>query len=500
MKAQYSILAAGIFLCIFSFGFNGALPDFNGDKNNKIMDFETGSLLDPGLPGTGFEFASPTAVDWNNDGLYDLLVGYNLQTPDSLKFVVFINQGSVGDPKFTGRASDTTCFFLNVKYPGQSTFRHFASLGYHPTAPGDNHRFMGFAPSIFDWNNDGLFDIFLSEGTCDKACGCCGTVCTMLWNRRGIWLLINTGTVGNPEFGKVTNLSYNPFNQGYPGETLTNLEFQGVSLFTQISCNGNFPQATLLDWDSDGIMDINYAVKWADIVFGDTTASGQWKPRTSWVRQDALNSDLSFGHHPLIRDGDFNNDGVNELLSLKGQYSEFWLFVRNPDTTATNLFIRDSLLYKRSVIGWHPKYDIIDYDEDGDMDVLAGWGRGNGEPAQPGIWLYRTPGGTPGTHPFADIQKTGIAMPSGPKTDLFINPNPSSGLTEISWHGRISAKARICLYDIKGNLIDSYKNITAGSITWKGCDRNGNLLPSGVYLIRLSVNNRLIVKQFILMR
>lgn len=487
MKISLIILCG--FLPLFAaLTYEGPLPDFNGDANNRLLDCETGTLLNPGLPGEGFEFASPTAVDWNNDGLFDLLVGYNLQTPDSLKLVVFINHGTIGEPRFTGRASDTTCFFVNVKYPGQTGFRPFAALGYHPTEIDDNHRFMGFVPSVFDWNHDGKFDIFITEGTCDNTCGCCGAACTTLWNRRGNWLLINTGTPGQPEFGNLVNANYNPFNTGYAGCTITNSQFQGLSLFQAMSCNGNFPQAILLDWNNDDIMDISYAVKWTDIIFGDTTATGQWKPKNgAWTRQSA-SPDSGFGHHPLIRAADFNHDGKNELLSTWGQDGVFSLFVSNPDTTSAEEYVKDSTVYRKNVVSWHPKYDIVDYDEDGYWDVLAGWGRGNGETPQPGIWYYRsTVKGVPGSHPFSlkfnRVEKSSVARTVSPLLRLSSSPNPSRNMVDISWSSGAQSPVTIEICGINGKIVKTLTQVRGDKLRWNGAVGNG------VYLIRLRAGN-----------
>jgi hypothetical protein len=143
MSKLYILL---IIVCAISCAFGSSLPDFKGDANNTLKDCETNQLLEPGIPvvsGYTWQYASPTQVDWNGDGLFDLLVGYNVKNIannpaiDSLKLVVYINQGSIGGPMFTGRPSDTTCFLVEIKYPGQNFMRPFSALGAHPTPNSD---------------------------------------------------------------------------------------------------------------------------------------------------------------------------------------------------------------------------------------------------------------------------------------------------------------------------------------------------------------------------
>lgn len=473
-----------------AFTYTGPLPDFTADQNNAVFDCEASPrrLLVPQLGDTGYDWASPTLVDWDDDGLFDLLVGYNIQKPDSLKLVVYINQGSVGAPRFTGRPSDTTCFFVKAKYPGQDFFRDFACLGAHPTAYDcaypdciDWHTYMGFNTSILDWNHDGLFDVIVSEMACDVNCGCCNKVtCDYVWDRRGTWLLVNTGAPGRPEFGRVANLNYDPANARNPSAAIPADSFAGLALFQQMSCDGNFPQATLVDWNSDGIPDLNFAVSGAQICLGDTFADGRWKPRTgSWFPQVPANAS-DFGHNPLLRTADFNNDGVNELLSTNSDASEFWLFERNPDTAASQKYIGPTLLYKR-IGGNYPKYNLGDFDEDGDMDVLCGWGRTNAF----AIWIYRTPGGTAGSHPFVGNEKSALNYAGAPGLTLSTFPNPSSGTTRISWSG--TSPADVQVFNATGKQVKAFKTSGKGSVAWES-----GAVPAGVYLVRVRAGSRVV--------
>jgi hypothetical protein len=54
------------------------LPDFVNDRVNTVKDYLTGNYLTPQLPGEVFEWPTVSRIDWDNDGQFDLLVGYNL--------------------------------------------------------------------------------------------------------------------------------------------------------------------------------------------------------------------------------------------------------------------------------------------------------------------------------------------------------------------------------------------------------------------------------------
>lgn len=496
-------------------GFTGRLPDFKTDATNTVKDFETSPVrpLEPGMNvGTNktWQYASPTVVDWNGDGLFDLLVGYNLKTSannpviDSLQLVVYINQGSVGNPKFTGRPSDTTCFFVQIKYPGQNFLRNFTALGAHPTPNSsyvypnvDWHTWLGFVPSIFDWNHDGLFDIFITIGACDPNCGIRQVVtCTEIWDKPGNWLLINTGTPGHPRFEKAANLNISPYNAGITGFELSTQEFAGLGVFRSMSCDGNFPQATLVDWNSDGIMDIQYAVGWANVVYGKKDSIGRWAPlQAVWSpKQNPVPvGTYYFGHHPILRTVDFNNDGVNELLVSSSQYGELHLYERLADSAGNVRYGRDTLLYKVTDGRWHHKFDVADYDEDGDLDVLCGWGRGT--TAGRGLWLYRTPGGTAGSNPFVRAEKGGVQTRILSVSSF---PNPSRGGLNLRWNTRgTDGPATVKVFDVRGRQIALFSPTSDAGSAHLRLSNSGNrgLSSTGLYFIRLTAQGRSITVQ-----
>ncbi len=74
------------------------------------------------------------------------------------------------------------------------------------------------------------------------------------------------------------------------------------------------------------------------------------------------------------------------------------------------------------------------------------------------------------------------------------SPNPFSESTTISFNKTTNSHKlnRICIYNVKGKLIRTY-NITPemNSVTWNGTDANNTVLPSGVYLYTIFLDDEI---------
>jgi flagellar hook assembly protein FlgD len=83
-------------------------------------------------------------------------------------------------------------------------------------------------------------------------------------------------------------------------------------------------------------------------------------------------------------------------------------------------------------------------------------------------------------------------------------PNPFDGRTAIRFAIPSAGQATLSIYDVQGRLV---RNLITGSQTagvhtayWDGRDDGGRLLPSGVYLYRLSSAGRNIQRKMVLTR
>jgi len=481
--------------------YNGPLPDFDGDKDNLVMDYKSNQMLVPKIAGySGFEFATPEPVDWNNDGLMDLIVGYNVKTPDSLRMFVFINQGSVGDPKFTGEAGENSCFIIKAVYPGTVVPRPFGGLGFHEGHMA--HDWLGPNVHVIDWDGDGLFDIFMSEECHD----------TNVNRKRGAWLLINTGELGKPLFFKTAYLNDNPYWLGEPPSpygAISPGEFQNLFLFEGKSSMGDYATGNLVDWNNDGIMDVTWAAAGGNLLLGAKNSAGGWKSASSagtWISIAGIGEpNTEWGHHPKFAAGDFDGDGINELFVRDAQPGEVYLFT-HPEgiTDPAAYYVRERLIYSKATHGqtkwWHPKFQIFDFDEDGDPDFLAGWG-GNGSPPE-GFYLFRTSGGVAGSNPMFDLVDIKVMWGSVSMTSrLMTFPNPSKGSTQIQWNlptERAEKGVGVSIYNVNGKLVQTLPPVFSNSVQWNGLDQFHREVSPGVYVIRLQTPNSIITHRQII--
>lgn len=83
-------------------------------------------------------------------------------------------------------------------------------------------------------------------------------------------------------------------------------------------------------------------------------------------------------------------------------------------------------------------------------------------------------------------------------------PNPFNPNTNIAFYLPKSAKVRLSVYNLKGQLVKDLvdKDLPAGQniFNWNGTDNNGSLVASGIYSYRLQSENQSISKKMILMK
>ena len=154
--------------------------------------------------------AAPEMVDWDNDGLMDLVVG----EADG-RIALFYNQGSKGRPVFNGYRYLTLSNGKEIR----SYLGGCVCWGGGPECS---------APRVVDWNNDGRKDLLVGEW--------CG-------NGVGLFVYLNAGTDKSPVFD--------------------------FKLGCNLSANSGFPTAMpcVTDWNGDGINDL---ISGDDPVWGGT--------------------------------------------------------------------------------------------------------------------------------------------------------------------------------------------------------------------------------------
>ncbi len=163
---------------------------------------DTGRSMPDG-EATGERCISALAFDWDDDGDYDLLLG----TYEGGHLYRQMNEGTRTEPKFTGMNIEVMAGEVPFALPAKMT-----------------------TPKLVDWDRDG--DMDLIAGTYSDSYSQEGT-------GGGIYLALNQGEVGDPDFGALTQL-VSPMERGGSLPTRPDV--------------GLYP--TVVDHDGDGDLDL----------------------------------------------------------------------------------------------------------------------------------------------------------------------------------------------------------------------------------------------------
>ena len=191
------------------FGTPAAIRDKDGDLVliNKFWNFETeewDKVDSDGPKGLG---TSVAAVDWDNDGDLDLVLG----SYSSGNLYLRINEGTATKPAF-------------------ATANSFVKAGGKPAVIEGGIS----TPRIADWNGDGLFDIVVGGIT------------------GGVFLFENSGSAEAPRFDAMTTLI-----KPLPGDShAKKSKWVPATEDFQPTAPGSSFHIEIVDYDSDGDLDI----------------------------------------------------------------------------------------------------------------------------------------------------------------------------------------------------------------------------------------------------
>ena len=263
------------------------------------------------------------------------------------------------------------------------------------------------------------------------------------------------------------------------------------------------------DWDEDGRK---------DLVLGE---SHYIIPDTGNVRvylNNGTNSQPAFKthfwllaggqllFHPRTNPGiyDLDRDSVKDLIL--GNDNGFVYFYKNVGTNAFPVFNAEyETLRTRSGVFidalTESRFRFLDWNGDGDLDLLLGGQDGN-------VWLYENatdlvvaengvcspiPTLTVSPNPFVTrtVVRLQISDNSVKNDNRYQIPDNSEKITTLK------------IFDVSGRLIKLFSLTDIGypsSVIWNGTDHSGHSVTSGVYFIRISVDDRVYTEQIIKLR
>ncbi|CAE8640100.1 unnamed protein product [Polarella glacialis] len=281
---------------------DGRIQFFERSANASLIE-RTGSSN----PFDGIDVgwnAAPCAVDWDEDGDIDLLVG---------------NQ-------------DGRIFFFERTADAKLIGRTGSSNPFDGINAGDNA-----SPFAVDWDGDGDIDLLASSNSDGRI--------QFLERSADAWLTYQTG-------------NFNPF--------------VGIDV-------GWGAQPCAVDWDGDGDIDLLVGNVDGRVQFFERTADASLVERPG-SSNPFVSIDVGRSAHPFAVDWD--GDGDIDLLVGKNGLHPMTDLASNPDgriqfferTANASLIERtgSSNPFDGIVVGWNAAPCVVDWDEDGDIDLLVG--------------------------------------------------------------------------------------------------------------------------------
>jgi hypothetical protein len=268
-------------------------------------------------------YSAPCYVDWDSDGLMDLVVGEGGGGYAEGKVRVYLNTGTAANPQF-------------------SSYSYAQSNGSDLTVLGSGC--MGAFPRVVHWDGDGRKDLIVGQAD--------GTVSVYL----------NTGTDSDPVFDSGTHLQV-----GASGSK-TNITV------------GSRATPAVVDWNNDGAKDLVVGCLIGQIFLYENVGSDDAPEfvSTQYIQENGSNLSVPGGRSSLAII-DLDSDGKKDILTGNTEGQLF--FYSNAGTDAAPAFsgyeLVESLGTAIDLDGYaRSRPFVCDWTGDGYLDVIIGAGDG----------------------------------------------------------------------------------------------------------------------------
>lgn len=294
---------------------------------------------------------------------------------------------------------------------------------------------MGAYPQIADWNEDGKLDLLVGDT-----------------NGR-ITLFINNGVAGNPQLT----------SKGV-------IQAGGSDLYV-----GNRASPVVIDWNNDKKKDLIVGTDNGNARLYLNSGTNSEPLFTTYSNLKSGGADIQTSNSASPEVCDLDGDGKKDLLV--SDYTGYVYFYRNTGQDANPTFAaQERLLAGNSFMktgSTYARIDVVDWDEDGDLDILAGE-----DYAYVNLFLN--------TSNPSSVAEPQPALPS----EFLLSqnyPNPFNSSTTIHYQLPQATAVNLSIFNLSGQLITTLVNEPkmAGFhfVNWEASGAS-----SGIYFIKLKTD------------